>query len=182
MVQVTFKVVNENDPHTRTFGMWLNQIPPEDWTVNPERSFDYIQSGDTVSSSVNISDGKHTLYVAIAQADSSIYGPWTVEADFDGIKAPILSNIDVDTLGRYDITVKDNKVVSTVQNKEEIDEAGKNFIEKHFSAISDKVKSATEQITTKIESNKRDSAIVGSISVAASIAAVIFSQRRPKRF
>jgi hypothetical protein len=116
LIPVTVSLVNPKDSFVRIFGIWLDKLPPVDWTItlasqNTATHKEFVQSGDLVVTQLDMSDGEHKVYFSISQDEASgKTGIWSGVASFGGVRRPF-NRVDVDTFAVFDILVKDGKVV-----------------------------------------------------------------------
>lgn len=149
-VKVT--AVNQQDSFVRILGLWLDKIPPTNWTTtldlqNTATIKKWIQSGDTVVGTIpDLSDGKHTMYLAISAADDPQHtlGTWAGTFNIDGIVRE-WQNVDYDTIGIFEFTVKNGAVIdsSSPGNKE-----SKDIVEKEGANMFDKIVAAAKENKT----------------------------------
>lgn len=191
VVDVNFRLVNESDPFTRIFGVWVDRTPPEGWTQtldlqNTATIKQFVQSGASVDGALDLSDGKHTIYVAISQTQSKRLAAWTVDATFDGVKAPTLAAIDWDTVGRYDVEVKNGKVVSQAgeagQELDDINNDDRNRVIETVSKVKSEVSDGIKKVVNKIDENRKESGIIAAATAGFAIAVTLISNKRGRRF
>jgi len=187
-VEFALRVLNPLDPFVRIFGIWIDSPPPEGWTVdlagqNTAAFKRWIKDGDSVNGTLDLSDGKHKLYVAISQTASANLGSWAIEGTFDGVKLPTLSKVDWDTIGRYDVSVKNGKIVSQMQHEnEELSELRDITGLNTLSRVKDVIVGKATEIKDIVDNNRKESIIISAASAGVAITAAYLSTRRGKRF
>jgi hypothetical protein len=178
MTKVVLKTTALSDPFHRILGLWVDNVPPVGWTENLELQGTaalkwFVQDGDTVNGDLNLSDGKHDIFVAISQADASKLGAWCIDGSFDNVEADVC-NIDVDTVGKFIITVENGIVTSTKdEGMREVDDLNNGTFQKLKSII---VTNSTK-VKNVVKENQKASAIIGGASIAATAVAIFVSSR-----
>lgn len=187
-VEFALRVLNPLDAFVRIFGIWIDSPPPEGWTEDLARQNTaafktWIKDGDSVNGALDLSDGKHKLYVAISQTASANLGSWAIEGTFDGVKLPTLSKVDWDTIGRYDVTVKNGKIVSQkAQENEELDELKDITGLATLTKVKDVIVDKATEIKDIVNNNRKESIIISAASAGVAVTAAYLSTRRGKRF
>jgi hypothetical protein len=192
-VDLDLRVINPNDPFVRIFGIWVDNPPPDGWTYDLARQNTaayktFVQSGDAVRSSLSLSDGKHDVYVSISQDEAGRLGFWTIEGTLDGVKAPTIPRVDHDTIGRYQITVKNGEVVkSSDAELEELREiTGLNALaatKEAFIKVKDTLLGKVDEAVDVAKAHKTESGIIGAASLSlAALAVVLSAKGGSKRF
>jgi hypothetical protein len=184
-VDFELRLLNPKDQFTRIFGIWVDSPPPEGWTIDLARQNTaafktFVQDGDSVSGSLNLDDGKHDLYVAISQTESSRLGSWTIEGTFNGVKLPTLSKVDWDTIGKYEVNVVDGEVVSSDG------ESGKDLTTLNATnkivAAKDAIIEKAGEIRDIVSENRKESALIAGVSATVAVIASVISMKRRRKF
>lgn len=186
------RLVNPKDSFVRIFGIWVDNPPPEGWTIDLARQNTaafktWIQDGDAVRGSLDLSDGKHDIYVAISQTISDNLGFWTIEGSFNGVAAPTISRVDHDTIGRYQVIVSGGVVTSSEKDAtlEELrDITGLNALAATKAAlisVKDAILGKTSELKDIVVENKKESGIIGAASISIAAIAVVLSSRGGSR-
>jgi len=122
MVDIVAVASDQQDPYARKWIMWADFEPGPDWSrvaaVSEEDSLAALiqinedkHSGDTQSGSVDLPEGSHSIYFGVSQDGGSNFGTYSGTISFDGISKSF-AGFDNSVIGKWDVTVRGNKVVS----------------------------------------------------------------------
>jgi hypothetical protein len=97
----------------------MDKVPSTVWQkvadyTDKSQHRQFIQSGGTSQNTFEVTDGRHTLYVAVGMDESQGLGAWSGIGDIGGVQRPI-ERVDFDTLAKFDFTVKNGKVLDSTK-------------------------------------------------------------------
>lgn len=124
MVNIVAIASDPQDIHPRKWIMWYDYEPTTEWdslaSLQAEDAVDKLieihesrYSGDTQTGQIDLPDGKHSIYFGISQDGGPSFGTYSGTISFDGI-SKTFAGFDVNVIGKWDVNVKNNAVVSLV--------------------------------------------------------------------
>lgn len=121
MVDIVVQASDPTDIYSRKWVMWLDYQPKTSWwlqqniiaedAANALLAVEDYTSGRTLHTTADIPDGNHELYFGISQDGGPAFGTYSGSISFDGIQKTF-SGFDANVIGKWDITVKNGKIVS----------------------------------------------------------------------